>query len=205
MVKELFVDNEATPEEAVAVEEAFARAGFRVTAEYGLTPSPTDAERWRVVGTIDVPIPAFFAALTDEGTKDMPGAVKAWADEIFEARRGSGGRPRGEIMLIGRLHTDITLSSDMPEAAFDSLAELDWGPLAQGAPIASVVLDSEVWHVHAPCARYFKWDAAQNKWIDQWDRHRSRSRRARWTYFLPALIGLVVAGLVGLRRRHRAD
>jgi len=111
MVKELFVDDEATPEETVAVEEAFARAGFRVTAERGLIPSPRDAERWQVVGTIAVPIPASFAALTDEETKDMPGAVKAWAEEIFEARRGSGGRPRGEIMLIGRLDTDITLFS----------------------------------------------------------------------------------------------
>jgi hypothetical protein len=205
MVKELFVDDEATPEEAVAVERAFARAGFPVTAERGLTPTPSDAERWKVVGTIGVPIPAFFAALTDEGAEDTSAAVKAWAREIFEARRGSGGRPRGEIMLIGRLETDITLSSDMPEEAFESLTELDWGPVAQGATGASDILAAEFrWHLHAH-GPYFKWDAAQSEWINQWDRYRSRSRRAWWYWFLLPLVGLVVVRLAGLRRRRPAD
>jgi hypothetical protein len=206
MVKEVFVDDEATPEETVAVEEAFARAGFPVTVARGLLPPP-DVEHWAVVGTIGVPIPAFFAAFTDEGAKDTSGAVKRWAHEIFEARRGSGGWRRGEIMLHGRLDTVITLSSDMPKTAFESLPELDWGPLAQGATVASDILAADFrWHLHTrDPARYFKWDAAQNEWIDQYQRHRSRSRRAWLNRFLLPLIRVVVAGLAGLRRRRRAD
>ena len=36
MVKELYIDYEATQEESVAVKEAFARAGFPVTVNRGL-------------------------------------------------------------------------------------------------------------------------------------------------------------------------
>ena len=207
MVKELFVDDAATPGEVVAVEEAFARAGFLITVQRGLLPTPWDAERWTVVGTIGVPIPAFFAAFTDEGSKDTSGAVKRWADEISQARRGPGGRPRGEIMLHGRLNTDVILTSDMPEAAFESLFELDWGPLAQGATVASDIPAADFrWYVQGPDhARYLKWDAAQNEWFDQYQRHRSRSRRAWLNWFLLPLIGVVVTGLAGVRRRRRAD
>jgi hypothetical protein len=186
MVQELFVDDAATPGEAVAVEEAFARAGFLVTVQRGLIPTLSDAERWSVVGTIRVSIPAFFAAFTDEGKKETSGAVKRWADEISEARRVPGGRPRGEIMLHGRLNTDVMLSSDMPEAAFESLAELDWGSAARDAFVASDIPAAYLrgfLHILVP-DRYFKWDAAQNEWIDQWQRHRSRSRRAWLNRFL---------------------
>ena len=101
MVEELFVDDEATPEETAAVEEAFARAGFPAKVKRGLLPPP-DVDHWAVVGTIGVPIPVFFAAFTDEGAKDTSRAVMRWADEIFEARRGSGGWRRGKILLYGR-------------------------------------------------------------------------------------------------------
>jgi hypothetical protein len=207
MVQELFVDDAATPGEAVAVEEAFAHAGFLVTVQRGLLPTPWDAERWTVVGTIRVPIPAFFAAFTDDGTKETSAAVKRWADEISQARGVPGGRPRGEIMLHGRLDTDVILSSDMPEAAFESLFELDLGFLTQGATVASDTLAADLrWHLHTlDRNRYFKWDAAQNEWFDQWQRHRSRSRWRRSNPYLLSLIGLVVAGLAGLRRRRRAD
>jgi hypothetical protein len=203
MVKELFVDDQATAGEAIAVEEAFARAGFPVTVERGLIPSPSDAERWKVVCTIDVPIPAFFAAFTDEGGRETASAVKVWAHEIFEARWVPGGRPRGEIMLHGRRGTDVMLSSDMPTTAFESLLDLEWGPAAESTPEG---LDNPaadfLWHMHnADYARYFKWDAAQNEWFDQYQRLPSPSRWARWKWFLLPLIGLLVAALARLRRR----
>jgi hypothetical protein len=205
MVKELFVDDQATPEEAVAVKEAFARAGFPATVERGLQWGGVGEEPWGVVVTLGVPIPAFFAAFATEGATDAYPAVNAWAKEIFEAR--GSDRRRGEILLHGRGEGIIALWSDMPEAAFDSLAELDWRPVAQGAVVASDILAADFrWHLHTrDPARYFKWDAAQNEWIDQYQRHGSPTRWARSNRFLLSLIGLVVVGLAGLRRRRRAD
>jgi hypothetical protein len=46
MVQELYIEQEATREEAVAVTEAFARAGFPVTVKRGLEGPP---EEWGVV------------------------------------------------------------------------------------------------------------------------------------------------------------
>jgi hypothetical protein len=204
MVTELFVDDAATPGEAVAVEEAFARAGFLVTVQRGLLPRPSDAERWTVVGTIDVSIPAFFAAFTDEGANEKSRAVKRWADEIFQARRVPGGRPQGEIMLHGCLDTNVILSTDMPEAAFNSLFDLDWEHVAEEAPVAfdSVAADL-CWHSHS--GQYFKWDAAQSEWFDQYQRNASVSRWGWSKWFLLPLIGVLVSGLARLRGRRRAD
>lgn len=204
MVKELFVDDEATPEETAAVEEAFARAGFPAKVKRGLLPPP-DVDHWAVVGTIGVPIPAFFAAFTDEGAKDTSRAVMRWADEIFEARRGSGGWRRGKILLYGRGGETIALWSDMPKGAFDSLAELDWGPVPQGATAASDILAADFrWHLYTR-APDFKWDDTENEWVDQYQRHGSPSRWAWPKWFLLPLMVVLVAELARLRRRRRAD
>jgi hypothetical protein len=215
MVKELFVDDQATPEEAVAVKEAFARAGFPATVKRGLQWSGVGEDPWGVVVTLGVPIPAFFAAFATEGTTDAYPAVNAWAKEIFEAR--GSDRRRGEILLHGRGEGVIALWSDMPEAAFDSLAEIDWGGErdAQGASVPVDKLEAEFRsfpvvltpHDFAQIDQggYFTWSAEQNEWIDKFQRHGSLSRWAWSNWFLPPLIGGVVAGLAGLRRRRRAD
>src|SRR5215217_8827814 len=90
MLKELYIEHEATPQEAAAVKEAFARAGFPVTIKRGLEWGGEGEEPWGVVFSATVPLPVFFAAFATEGTNDPYAAVKAWAQEIFEARRGAG-------------------------------------------------------------------------------------------------------------------
>jgi hypothetical protein len=205
MVRELFVDDEATPEEADAVKQAFSRAGFPATVRRGLTWGGEGEEPWGVVVTLGVPIPTFFDAFATEGANDAYPAVKAWAKEIFEAR-GSEGR-RGEILLHGRRDGMIALWSDMPEAAFDSLAELDWGGErdAQGArvPFDRLEADFHLWPLilthrdlaYVDVGGSFRWSVEQNEWID----HGYRLARSNW--LLSRFMGVVVAGLARLRRR----
>ncbi len=203
MVRELFIDDDATPEEAVAVEEACARAGFPATIERGLG-WPLSGERpWGVVLTVTVPIPVFFAAFATEGANDPYAAVKAWAKEIFEARRGSQSR-RGEILIHGGGTTRIALWGDMPEVALDSLAEIDWGDerdsLAASTPFDYLEADPSLFNrflVDRGQDRYFSWDAEQNEWGDP----RRSSRRRKWSNWF--LLGVVVAGFAGLRRWRR--
>jgi DNA-binding CsgD family transcriptional regulator len=215
MVWELFVDDEATPEEAVAVKEAFSRAGFPATVRRGLSWSGEGEQPWGVVVTLGVPIPTFFDAFATEGANDAYPAVKAWAKEIFEARGSE--RRRGEILLHGRRNGTIALWSDMPEAALDSLAEIDWGGErdAQGASVPFDKLEAEFLSfplgltsydfAHIDQDGYFTWSAEQSEWIDQFQPHGSPFRWAWSNRFLAPLIAVVVAGLAGLRRRRRAD
>jgi hypothetical protein len=79
---------------------------------------------------------------------------------------------RGAI-LIHAPRSSVYLYSDMPETAFDSLAEIDFtGPSC-----------------------YYKWDAGRSEWRE------ASSRRRKWPNWV--LLGVVTAGLVELRRRRR--
>jgi hypothetical protein len=175
MVKELYIDDEATPEEEVAVKEAFALAGFPVTIKRGLVWRGPGEAPWGVIFSVTVPLLVFFAAFATEEANDPYAAVKAWAQEIFEARRG-GRWKRGEILIHGS-ESSVALWSDMPEMALDSLAEVDWRLNLR-----------------------YEWDADQNEWGPS--RGSSPARR-KWSYLL--LLGVVISGLAGLRRRQRAD
>lgn len=152
MVRELYIDDEATQEESVAVKEAFELAGFPVTVNRGLEGGGVGEKPWGVVFSATVPLPVFFAAFVTEETHDPYAAVKAWAQDIFEARRGSRLK-RGKIVIYGDDST-IRLWSDMPEMALDSLAEVDWRP--QGN---------------------YNWDVDQNEWVDL--RESSRRHKCR--------------------------
>ena len=73
MVKELYIDYEATQEESVAVKEAFALAGFPATVNRGLEWGGVGEKPWGVVFSATVPLPVFFAAFVTEETHDpMP-------------------------------------------------------------------------------------------------------------------------------------
>ncbi len=173
MVKELYIDYEATQEESVAVKEAFALAGFPVTVNRGLEWGGVGEKPWGVVFSATVPLPVFFAAFVTEETHDRYAAVKAWAQEIFEARRGSRLK-RGTILIHGS-DSSIRLWSDMPEMALDSLAEVDWRP-----------------------GRNYKWDVDQNEWVDP----RESFRRRKWSnWFLIGVAVAALAGLQRRRRR----
>jgi hypothetical protein len=164
MVKELYIEHEAAPEEALAVKEAFSRAGFPATVKRGLQWGGEGEEPWGVVFSATVPLAVFFAAFATEETNDPYVAVKAWAQGIFEARRGARWQ-RGGITIHGP-DSSITLWSDMPEMAFDSLVEVDW---------------------RRSCI--YTWDADQNKWVDQWE----SSRRRKWSDWFPIVVaGLAV-------------
>jgi len=166
MVKELYIEHEATPEEAAAVKTAFERAGFPATVKRGLEWGGKGEEPWGVVFSATVPLPVFFAAFATEGANDPYAAVKAWAQEIFEARRGARWK-RGEILIYGP-GSSIELWSDMPEMALDCLAEVDW---RRGT--------------------YNKWDADQKEWVDRWEASRQH-KWSNWSLFgvLAGLPGL---------------
>jgi hypothetical protein len=198
MVRELFIEDEATPEEAVAVEEACARAGFPATIERGLDWPLPGEKPWGVVLTVTVPIPMFFDAFATEGANDPYATVKAWAQEIFEARRGSQSR-RGEILIHGGGTTRIALWSDIPEVALDSLAEIDWGDTRDYLTANSPIDPLEAQFVIAASQhRYFHWDAEENEWVD---RSKSSPQR-KWSKWF--LVGVVATGLAGLFRPRRA-
>jgi hypothetical protein len=169
IVTELYIEEEATQAEAVAVKEAFARAGFPVTVERGLEGPPGE---WGVVFSTTVSLPVFFAAFESAEADDPYAAVTAWAQEIFEARQGPRWN-RGAILIYGP-RSSICLSSDIPEAALDSLAEID--------------------SVTSPIGRY-EWDMRRNEWRE------AAYRRRKWPKGF--LLGLLAAGLVELRRRRR--
>jgi hypothetical protein len=172
LVKELYIENEATPEEAAAVKEAFARVGFPVTIKRGLNwPLPGETP-WGVVFSATVPLPVFFAAFATEAN-DPSVSVKAWAQEIFEARRGARWK-RGGVLIHGP-ESSIKLWSDMPEMALDSLAEVDW---------------------RSGCI--YMWDADQNEWGDP---RGSSRRRKRSNWFLIGVVVAGLAELQ--RRRQR--
>jgi hypothetical protein len=168
IVKELYIDDDATEKEAVAVKEAFARAGFPVTVERGLEGPPKE---WGVVFSTTVSLPVFFAAFASAEADDPYAAVKTWAQEIFKARRGP--RLQRGAILIHAPQSSVYLYSDMPETAFDSLAEIDFtGP-----------------------SGYYRWDAGRSEWRE------ASSTRRKWPNWI--LLGVVTAGLVELRRRRR--
>ena len=155
-----------------------------------------------MVVTLGVPIPDFLPAFATEGANDAYSAVNAWAKEIFEARGSE--RRRGEILLHGRGQGIIALWSDMPKAAFDSLAELDWGPLPRA------------WLQHLTFWRRISTCTCTGPLTSNgMPRSTSGSTRtkatdpppdlARSKWFLLSLIGLVAAALARLRRRRRVD
>ena len=174
MVRELYIEHEATPEEEGAVKEAFARAGFPVTIKRGLEWSGEGEAPWGVVFSATVPLPVFFAAFATDGENDPYAAVKAWAQAVFEAWRGARWK-RGAILIHGR-DSSISLSSDISEIALDSLAEVDWAP--------SRIIDR------------WEWDADQNAWGDP----AGSAHRRKWSNRL--LMGAVAAGLARLQRRR---
>ena len=95
------------------MKEAFALAGFPATVNRGLEWGGVGEKPWGVVFSATVPLPVFFAAFVTEETHDRSAGVKAWAQEIFEARRGSRLK-RGTILIQGS-DSSIRLWSDMPE------------------------------------------------------------------------------------------
>jgi hypothetical protein len=128
-----------------------------------------------VVFSVTVPLPVFFAAFANAEAADPYAAVKAWAHEIFEARRGH--RWKRGVILMHAPRSSVYLSSDIPETAFDSLAEVDFVTGPDG---------------------YYEWDAGKNAWR----RRDASSRRRKWPNWF--LLGVVAAGLVELRRRRRS-
>jgi hypothetical protein len=141
MVKELYMEHEATQEEAVAVQAAFSWAGFPVTIKRGLDGPPGE---WGVVFSATVPLPIFFAAFPAGEANDPYIAVKTWAQRIFEARRGPRWK-RGAILIHGP-RSSVYLWSDMPDRAFDSLAGVDSIPSPVGC---------------------YEWDAGRNEWRER--------------------------------------
>jgi hypothetical protein len=82
--------------------EGGVRTGWLPCHGQGGLTWPLPGERpWGVVFSVTVPMPVFFAAFATEGANDPYPPVRAWAQEIFEARRGSRLR-RGKILIYGR-------------------------------------------------------------------------------------------------------
>ena len=113
-------DTAATPAELAAVEAAFDRAGFEVHATRAVEARSGDLLHWVIYVTLGFPITAFFSSFGSEAGKDAYPKVKRWVTDIWAARNGTGS-----MRLQDSDHTDLVLSSQLPDEALDALREID--------------------------------------------------------------------------------
>jgi len=145
VIGDVSIEAEATAGQEEAVNEVFRRAGFEVESHATIFRASADLKPWLVHVTVLVPLAAFFAAIGAQAGKDAYAVAKAWAKDMFEARKNSG-LGRGSIVLHDLNGTQLILSSQWPDGAFDALPELDWAELEGG---------------------YLTWDETEGRWINQ--------------------------------------
>lgn len=134
-IESVKLDVLAREHEVAAVEEAFARAGFKVEAR------PTVETRadhlgaavlpWLVYVVVTVPLGAFLVGFGSAAGKDAWGAVKTWVWDVWEARESPYG-VGGTLDVRDPLGTRLVLSPPLPDEALDALAEIDWEAVEGG-------------------------------------------------------------------------
>jgi hypothetical protein len=144
VIEDVVIDRWASPEEARAIEEAFARAGFSVEVERAIETRSAGAVPWIIYVTLTVPIAAFLGKFASEAGKDAYATVKAWAKEIIAARRESPAEP-GSVRIDDPDGTNLILSAAIPDDALEALADIDWSDTRGG---------------------YIMWDADAREWRD---------------------------------------
>jgi hypothetical protein len=118
-------DDLASEHELRAVDAAFRDAGFEVQSAAAVGRKSAEVLDWVLYVTLGAPIAAFFTAMASEAGKDSYSALNRWAKSIWEARRGAGTRS-GSIVLRDSDHTNLVLSSRLPDEALDALERLNW-------------------------------------------------------------------------------
>ena len=147
IVQEVVIEASAPPGHAVAVEEAFKRAGFDIEVEDQLIEGRAtgDVLPWLVQVGLDGTLTSFFAALGVDAYKRF----KALVHDLWNAREGAGNG-KGQIDFGDSEDTRLILPPSLPDEAFDALEDLDWDELRGG------------WIV---------WNADRKEWVDHTKRN----------------------------------
>ena len=130
-IQEVAVDVAASPQEVVAVREAFARAGFSVEVNASIVYRSTATEiiPWIVLVDLLIPLPTFMRSfvseIAKEAAKDSYPTLKQWVLDVFAARKSSAAE-HGSIRLSEPEGTYLEIEAGIPEEALDALAEIDW-------------------------------------------------------------------------------
>ena len=141
LIRRVFLEVTASPEQTAAVESSLRQAGFDVQAEAEIPLSggaalPAD---WVVQITLAAPIAAFLTAFATEAGKDAYGAFSRWVEELVRVR----GR-NGEITLWDEVDTLLVLPAPLPDEAVDALRALEWDSIESHS--------------------YLDWDESQREW-----------------------------------------
>ena len=136
------LDAEALPAEVEGVATAFRNAGFPASVEATWTepPPPPDAPHigngiyWLVEVAMPYTLAVFFAGFVGAAGADAWKKLKAWVEDIREARKGSLRAPEGTVVLKdsqgNRLDIHVVQeevdAASLPEEAYQQLLDIDW-------------------------------------------------------------------------------
>ena len=124
------IEATAPAEHVAAVEEAFARAGFRVAvaADYE-RKGVADLLPWVVLVILLSPIKPFFDAFSakagERAADDAYDGLKQLLRDIRLARSGAG-TGEGSIRISDPERTNVELPSPLPDEAVEALRDIDW-------------------------------------------------------------------------------
>jgi len=133
---EVLMDESASTEDVLAVEEAFRDAGLAVVVRPAIGRKGVGDFPWIVMFT--VPLTAFLTAFAAEAGKEAYAGLKNLVRSIWSARTRRTGPPGSCIIVDERTGVWIHLKPDIPNEAYQALAEID---LESMEPPAVLVYD----------------------------------------------------------------
>ena len=120
------IEATAPAEHIAAVEEAFARAGFRVAVAADYERRGADVLPWVVLVILESPIKPFFDAFAAKAGEDAYDGLKQLLRDIRTARSGAGTGEGSIHIFSDSERTNVVLSSPLPDEAVEGLRDLDW-------------------------------------------------------------------------------
>lgn len=119
------IEATAPAEHVAAVEEAFARAGFRVAVAADYERKGADLLPWVVLIILENPIKPFIDAFAAKAGEDAYDGLKQLLRDIRTARSGAG-TGEGTIRISDPERTNVELPSPLPDEAVEALRDIDW-------------------------------------------------------------------------------
>jgi hypothetical protein len=143
-VESVLLESGASPDEVAALEAAFARAGFTVTAEAAYERRSAGALPWVVLIIVTIGLGEFVRAFARTLGEEAGKGVAQLLRDILEARRSSPVA-RGSVQIRAGDGTMLTVSTETPEEGLDAIAEIDF---------------------EAKLGHYLLWDHERREWRD---------------------------------------
>ncbi len=128
-IEQVVIEDTAPPEHPAAVKEAFARAGLEVEVDPSYGRRSGEVLPWIVLVVVGLPLKGFLEGFGkgfgEAAGRDSYEALKAWRNDVSSARSGAG-TGEGSIQISDPEHSNVILSSALPDEAIDALRDLDW-------------------------------------------------------------------------------